>query len=79
MGSAIYRQWGLTDEELLALPNYQTSPLLSELDKVSRTAPSGCAAPRSKYPTNCSTVSVSISTPVSWWSPPVETEVSALN
>jgi 4-carboxymuconolactone decarboxylase len=39
MGSAIYRQWGLTDEELLALPNYQTSPLLSELDKVSRTTP----------------------------------------
>jgi 4-carboxymuconolactone decarboxylase len=34
MGSAISRQWGLTDEELLALPNYQTSPLFSELDKV---------------------------------------------
>jgi hypothetical protein len=27
MGSAIYRQWGWTDEELLALPNYQMSPL----------------------------------------------------
>jgi AhpD family alkylhydroperoxidase len=34
MGSAISRQWGLTDEELLALPNYQTSPLFSELDRV---------------------------------------------
>ena len=34
MGSAISHQWGLTDEELLALPNYQTSPLFSELDKL---------------------------------------------
>ncbi|HEY5179374.1 MAG TPA: carboxymuconolactone decarboxylase family protein [Dermatophilaceae bacterium] len=34
MGTAIARQWGLTDEELLALPNYQTSPLFSELDKL---------------------------------------------
>ena len=34
MGSAISRQWGLTDDELLALPNYRTSPLFSELDKL---------------------------------------------
>jgi 4-carboxymuconolactone decarboxylase len=34
MGSAISRQWGLTDKELLALPNYQASPLFSELDKL---------------------------------------------
>jgi len=34
MGSAISHQWGLTDEELLALPNYQTSPLFSEFDKL---------------------------------------------
>ena len=34
MGSAISHQWGLTDEELLALPNYQTSPLFSELGKL---------------------------------------------
>ncbi len=34
MGSAISRQWGLTDEEILALPSYQTSPLFSELDKL---------------------------------------------
>jgi 4-carboxymuconolactone decarboxylase len=34
MGSAIARRWGLTDEELLALPNYQASPLFSELDKL---------------------------------------------
>ena len=34
MGSTISHQWGLTDEELLALPNYQTSPLFSELDKL---------------------------------------------
>ncbi|MGH3188878.1 MAG: carboxymuconolactone decarboxylase family protein [Streptosporangiaceae bacterium] len=34
MGSAIARRWGLSDEELLALPAYQTSPLFSELDKL---------------------------------------------
>ncbi len=34
MGSAIARRWGLADEELLALPDYQTSPLFSELDKL---------------------------------------------
>jgi AhpD family alkylhydroperoxidase len=34
MGSAISRRWGLTDQEILALPNYQTSPLFSELDKL---------------------------------------------
>ena len=34
MGSAISRQWGLSDEEILALPSYQTSPLFSELDKL---------------------------------------------
>jgi alkylhydroperoxidase family enzyme len=34
MGSAISRQWGLTDEEILALPSYQASPLFSELDKL---------------------------------------------
>ena len=34
MGSAISRQWGLTDQEILALPSYQASPLFSELDKL---------------------------------------------
>lgn len=34
MGSAISRQWGLTDQEILALPDYQASPLFSELDKL---------------------------------------------
>jgi AhpD family alkylhydroperoxidase len=34
IGSQIMRQRGLTDEELLALPNYQTSPLFSDLDKL---------------------------------------------
>ena len=33
MGSAIARRWGLTDQELVALPNHRTSPLFSELDK----------------------------------------------
>jgi len=34
MGSAISRRWGLTDEEILALPRYQAGPLFSELDKI---------------------------------------------
>lgn len=34
MGSAISRRWGLTGEEILALPGYQASPLFSELDKL---------------------------------------------
>jgi 4-carboxymuconolactone decarboxylase len=34
VGSLISRQWGLSDEELLALPNYRTSPLFSERDKL---------------------------------------------
>jgi AhpD family alkylhydroperoxidase len=34
MGSAIARQWGLTDQEILALPSYQVSPLFTELDKL---------------------------------------------
>jgi AhpD family alkylhydroperoxidase len=34
MGSQISRQWGLTDEELLALPSYRTSPLFSDVDKL---------------------------------------------
>lgn len=34
MGSAISRQWGLTDAEILALPRYRASPLFSELDKL---------------------------------------------
>ena len=31
-GSQISRQWGLTDEELLALPAYRTSPLLTDVE-----------------------------------------------
>jgi AhpD family alkylhydroperoxidase len=34
MGSQVSRQWGLTDEELLALPSYRTSALFSDLDKL---------------------------------------------
>jgi AhpD family alkylhydroperoxidase len=34
MGSQVSRQWGLSDEELLALPSYRTSPLFSDLDKL---------------------------------------------
>ncbi len=34
MGSQISRQWGLTDEELLALPSHRTSALFSDLDKL---------------------------------------------
>jgi len=34
MGSQISRQWGLSDEELLALPSHRTSALFSDLDKL---------------------------------------------
>lgn len=34
LGSAIAHQWGLTDAELLALPDYRSSSLFSELDKL---------------------------------------------
>ncbi|MDT2006918.1 carboxymuconolactone decarboxylase family protein [Rhodococcus opacus] len=34
LGSQIARRWGLSDEELLALPSYRTSPLFTDLDKL---------------------------------------------
>jgi 4-carboxymuconolactone decarboxylase len=34
IGSQIARRSGLTDEQLLALPNYRTSPLFSEVEKL---------------------------------------------
>src|SRR6266581_5448420 len=34
LGSQISRRWGLSDEELLALPAYRTSGLFSDLDKL---------------------------------------------
>ena len=34
VGSLISRQWGLSDEELLVLPSYRTSPLFSEVEKL---------------------------------------------
>ncbi len=34
ISSQISRRWGLSDEELLALPSYRTSPLFSELDRL---------------------------------------------
>jgi AhpD family alkylhydroperoxidase len=34
IGSAIARRWCLSDEELLALPRYRTSPLFGEVDKL---------------------------------------------
>jgi 4-carboxymuconolactone decarboxylase len=34
IGSQVSRRWGLTNEELLALPNHRTSPLFSDLDKL---------------------------------------------
>jgi AhpD family alkylhydroperoxidase len=34
IGSQISRRWGLSDQELLALPLYQTSPLFSDLEKL---------------------------------------------
>ena len=34
MGSRISRDWGLTDEDLLALPNYLTAASFSDVDKL---------------------------------------------
>ncbi len=34
LGSEVARRWGVTDEELLALARYQTSPVFSEVDKL---------------------------------------------
>jgi AhpD family alkylhydroperoxidase len=34
LGSQIARGWGLTDEELLALPNYRNASCFSEVDKL---------------------------------------------
>jgi AhpD family alkylhydroperoxidase len=34
LGSQVSRSWGLTDEELLALPSYRTSALFSDLDRL---------------------------------------------
>ena len=34
LGSRISRDWGLTDEELLALPNYQTADCFSDVDRL---------------------------------------------
>ncbi|MDT5202801.1 MAG: hypothetical protein QOH34_4323, partial [Mycobacterium sp.] len=34
LGSAIAHAWGLTDEELLALSDYQTATCFSDLDKL---------------------------------------------
>ncbi|TAN28766.1 MAG: carboxymuconolactone decarboxylase family protein [Actinomycetota bacterium] len=34
LGSQIARQWGLNDEELLALPSYQSSALFSPVEKL---------------------------------------------
>ena len=34
LGSQIARRWGLSDEQLLALPSYRTSPLFTDLDKL---------------------------------------------
>jgi 4-carboxymuconolactone decarboxylase len=34
MGSQIARRWGLSDEELLALPSYRTSALFTDIDRL---------------------------------------------
>ena len=34
LGSQISRRWGLSDEELLALPSYRTSALFTDLEKL---------------------------------------------
>ena len=52
MGSAIARGWGLTDQETLALPGYQVSPLFSELDKLVLDYAVGMCRTRSTSPPN---------------------------
>jgi 4-carboxymuconolactone decarboxylase len=34
LGSQIARRWGLSDDELLALPSYKTSPLFTDVEKL---------------------------------------------
>jgi AhpD family alkylhydroperoxidase len=34
LGSEVARRWGVTDEELLGLAQYQTSPVFNEVDKL---------------------------------------------
>jgi AhpD family alkylhydroperoxidase len=34
LGSQVARRWGLSDDELLALPHYPTSPLFSAVDRL---------------------------------------------
>jgi 4-carboxymuconolactone decarboxylase len=34
LGSQVARRWGLSDEELLALPSYKTSPLFTDAEKL---------------------------------------------
>jgi 4-carboxymuconolactone decarboxylase len=34
LGSQVARRWGLSDDELLALPSYRTSPLFSDVEKL---------------------------------------------
>jgi AhpD family alkylhydroperoxidase len=34
LGSQIARRWGLSDDELLALPSYKTSPLFNDAEKL---------------------------------------------
>jgi len=68
MGSAISRRWGLTDEEILALPRYQESPLFSELDKLVLDYAVGMSRTPAEVPASWSTGSGSISTTPSSWS-----------
>jgi 4-carboxymuconolactone decarboxylase len=34
LGSEVARRWGVTDEELLALPRYETSPIFGKADRL---------------------------------------------
>lgn len=50
LGSEVARRWGLTDDELLALADYQTSPLFSEVDKLVLTYAEGMSCTPVKVP-----------------------------
>ena len=64
LGPRVWRRWGVTDEDLLALPSYHTSALFTKLDKRSASfslsaifmssVPSTCLFPstrQSRHPT----------------------------
>jgi AhpD family alkylhydroperoxidase len=55
LGSRIARDWGLTDEELLALPNHRSAACFSDIDKLLLDYATAMSRHRSRSTTRCST------------------------